>query len=127
MLFAIAGAVVYVKYRIDNSYLSNLRRKTLLRKLFQSTSFFTGMFTFITSTSFSPLRCYPQADGSFNLIPNPTQDCYGLEWKEHSWIVAFGILELIAIPSVLITILSRYKKNHCFILTRKSSFIGKLW
>jgi hypothetical protein len=116
LLLCVAGSIILVLYLNDKTYISNmLRRRVKATPLEKALSVYmfllTGMFTFISSTSFSPFRCYPQEDGSFTLISNPTQDCFGPEWKSHSWVIAIAILQIILIPIALIYILSRHKEN----------------
>lgn len=60
---------------------------------------------------FAPFRCYPQSDGSYTLIPKPSEDCFGSSWKSRLLVIAFGILEISMIPLGIFVILRRYKGN----------------
>lgn len=65
------------------------------------------MYTQIASNTFSPFRCFQQIDGTFTLIPNPSQDCYSGEWFRHFPVIVFGMLQLFLFPLIMILILSR--------------------
>jgi hypothetical protein len=116
LLLSIAVIVVLFNRCKDQDYFEKLRRRLDSSPFERALSVYifllTGMYTFISSSSFSPFRCYPQADGTYTLIPDSTQDCYGQEWKKHIWIIAIGLLQIILIPIALIVILSQYKKNR---------------
>jgi hypothetical protein len=69
------------------------------------------LHTFITSAVLSPFRCFPQSDGSYTLIPNPTQDCFTDSWKKWIPVIVLGFLYLIVAPLGLVWIFSMYPKN----------------
>eukprot|EP00475_Leptophrys_vorax_P019219 TRINITY_DN26246_c0_g3_i3.p1 TRINITY_DN26246_c0_g3~~TRINITY_DN26246_c0_g3_i3.p1 ORF type:complete len:303 (-),score=53.21 TRINITY_DN26246_c0_g3_i3:57-965(-) len=63
-----------------------------------------GLSTFLISSGLAPFRCYQQSDGSFTLLQSPDLNCYDEAWLSHLWIVIAGLLEIAAVPVILILI-----------------------
>jgi hypothetical protein len=74
-------------------------------------SLLSTLHTFITSAVLSPFRCFPQFDGSYTLIPNPSEDCFSESWKKWIPVIVLGFIYIIAVPIALVWIFSLYRDN----------------
>jgi hypothetical protein len=79
VLFFESLIIIGIKTWRRPTYLSHLRHRISAHPFEKALSIYifllTSLYTFIVSVALSPFRCYPQADGSYTLIPNPSQDC----------------------------------------------------
>jgi hypothetical protein len=116
VLFFEALVIIGVKQTRDKEYLTHLQRRVSAHPFEKALSIYifliTSLYTFIVSAVLSPFRCYPQADGSYTLIPNPSQNCFEETWKSHLPLIGFGILQIVLIPLLLMMILYKYKTNR---------------
>jgi hypothetical protein len=71
--------------------------------------FLTSLFTLIASIALSPFRCFPQEDGTFTLIPKPSEDCFSKEWNAHLFTIIIAISLLFVIPFLLFILLRNHK------------------
>jgi hypothetical protein len=69
----------------------------------------TSLFTFIVSIAFSPFRCSLQVDGSYTLIPKPSEDCFSTEWFSHLWLTLIALSFILFVPVVLFFKLRSFK------------------
>lgn len=53
----------------------------------------TSLFTFLLSIAFAPFRCYPQSNGTYSMIPKPSEGCYDATWNQHLLLIIVGMIE----------------------------------
>eukprot|EP00475_Leptophrys_vorax_P045397 TRINITY_DN9403_c0_g1_i2.p1 TRINITY_DN9403_c0_g1~~TRINITY_DN9403_c0_g1_i2.p1 ORF type:complete len:385 (+),score=92.20 TRINITY_DN9403_c0_g1_i2:2476-3630(+) len=63
-----------------------------------------GLNTYLIAVGLAPFRCFQQTDGTYTLIPSANLDCYDQTWMSHVPVIALGLLEIIAVPVILISI-----------------------
>jgi hypothetical protein len=74
------------------------------------------LYITVISTSFTAFRCFPQDDGSFSLISNPSLDCYDSQWFAHISVIVLSICIICFAPILLFSVLyynrNRRHSNH---------------
>eukprot|EP00475_Leptophrys_vorax_P011434 TRINITY_DN17979_c0_g3_i1.p1 TRINITY_DN17979_c0_g3~~TRINITY_DN17979_c0_g3_i1.p1 ORF type:complete len:586 (+),score=97.35 TRINITY_DN17979_c0_g3_i1:57-1760(+) len=122
ILALIAWIVLKVKGKRHPDFLNHLQRRTFAHPFEKALAIYifllASMYTYFVSVAFSPLRCFPQADGTYTLIPNPSQDCYGPEWNRFLPLIVLGIMQICLIPPALLWIVMnyrKYKRNNVFL------------
>jgi hypothetical protein len=73
--------------------------------------YLTSLFTLIVSVAFSPFRCYLQIDGSYTLIPKPSENCFDGVWLSHIWVIILALLFIGIVPFAIFYRLRSYKGN----------------
>jgi hypothetical protein len=115
ILFLIASVVLVVKGLRQTDYIDRIKKRIIAHPFERALSIFifliTSMYTFILSVVLSPFRCFPQADGTSTLIPNPSEDCYGPSWRRNLPFISFGLLQILAIPSGLLFVCWKFKSQ----------------
>eukprot|EP00475_Leptophrys_vorax_P043779 TRINITY_DN8527_c0_g1_i2.p1 TRINITY_DN8527_c0_g1~~TRINITY_DN8527_c0_g1_i2.p1 ORF type:complete len:791 (-),score=112.92 TRINITY_DN8527_c0_g1_i2:55-2364(-) len=115
LLLLICCCVMLVKYLRDREYLAQLKQRLSPHPFEKALAMYifliSSMYTYLLSVVLSPFRCYPQIDGSYTLIPKPTENCFDANWMKRAPLIAFGILQIIVIPGLILTIYFQRKKH----------------
>jgi hypothetical protein len=113
-------AILLVVSSLVRLYVWKVRPNTLVRRtladpferaLSMYIFLLTSLFVYLLSITFSPFRCFPQIDGTQTLLPNPSQDCYGKEWKANLGFIVFALFEVVSIPCLLAFVLYSNRNN----------------
>lgn len=71
----------------------------------------SGLYTFVLSNIFSAFQCYPQEDGTYTLLSDPSLDCYDSIWYDNFAYIFISLSIVFSVPIILFFILYRNRNN----------------
>jgi hypothetical protein len=116
ILFLLSCAVLAVEYKRNPKLWDDIQKRKVPHPFEKALSLFifiiTALYTALMTFVLAPFRCLPQSNGTYTLIPNPSENCFDEKWRSHMPFIAFGLLQIVVIPICLIGIYSRHRRNQ---------------